>query len=188
MGLAAVEEGSFEILPKVLYRHRIHRSQTTHTVRDRFLRIINERRSQVLHRDRPFSDSIRNELAGIARLLQATVRERDSAGAFVLGRDSEGLFSIPAANSWLEVVLHERRPEWLLLCSNRWLDLGALPLELLRGETVLGLVADTRVPTTIDMAFWYSGYLDVIVATSTPTSALIAPYLASSTSLIGVNQ
>jgi len=102
-----------------------------------------------------------------------------------LGMDARGLFAVPGAISWLELVLHERHPQWLLIIGNQWLDLGALPLEGLRGSTIIGIVADVRWPTSVNMAQWYSGYLDVVVTTSAVTKALIAPSLAQSTRLIG---
>jgi glycosyltransferase involved in cell wall biosynthesis len=185
MATSAIQSDSYFVLDEPLYLHRIHASQTTHTARSHFLRLVNDKRGELLGKARErVSAEAAEDLMALGRLLRSTVDDLSRIPCLAIGRDEVGLFAIPASIPLLEICISERKPAWLLITGFNWIDLGALSMRCLAGPTVLALAISTTIPSSIHMATWYTGYLDALVALDPLASALVDPFMASNCRLV----
>ena len=151
--------GTTRVLDRVLYSHRVHAGQTTHTAKSKHFRSVNTRRHDHLRRHVALPDAIISELEGVAAMLSRSALGQHPS--YVIFRDASGLNALPASTSWIDVVGNRPGLVWMMLLGNEWVDLGATAtFSRVDSDVFVGMFLSAQSPNSMNMAQWYCGYLD----------------------------
>lgn len=166
LALDAVGNDEHALIDEVLYLHRLHEGQTSGTTRSRFLRLVNEKRRSFLRsrfKHRSLEPRDRDLIEGLAADINDQVEVSGQRPTYLLAGVAEGLIALPASVPILEILIAERHPAWVLIAGDTWLDLGQVGALVADRVFSLGILVQHANQASVDLARWYSGYLDFLV-------------------------
>lgn len=167
VAVRTIRDDNWVYVPKPVYYHRIHANQTTNSNRKGLLNIVNGTRVAVLEergvgRRTRRVETIR-QLAYAASLLRNTNRQTNIILASVGGRTVE----VASLSGLLrDSALHDC--DAVLVSAREWMEISETATALRASGVEVALEVSGDSSASIEMGWWYAGFLDHIVP-SDPT-------------------
>jgi glycosyltransferase involved in cell wall biosynthesis len=179
LGVDAVQEQTYQFADEVVYLHRLHGRQTTRSNRPRFLQKVNDQRRRILlgEASRPLSQADHRAIEVVVSLLLREPSQALKLPPFFVSHGRQGLRALPASVPIIDAHIAQAMPNWILVAGDGWVNLAQLSSKSRDRSTLLGLLVHTAAQSTLDMAKWYSGYLDFLVVPTQAQALALHEYL-----------
>lgn len=172
-----LKNDNWQLIDESIYFHRLHSGQTTGKSQPKHIRVVNQFRRKCLD-TKGFKRITVDEGKAkfIGEMLNRGIKH-NPIKQLVLLFGSYGVQAYCPAKTYNKETTW-RETSFAIILGKAWVEIGQLYSGLKEQNIPIGLLVTHEFDVTVNMARWFSGYLDFVLLASPIAEAEIAGYLA----------